>query len=409
MIIKNKILILVESLIVGGGSERFGAILGSKLYDEGYNITYLTLMEESPKYQFKGDYYTLNEGYIYGNIIKRTMDLFRYAPKITRLCNELDIDTIISVSEVANFHAVLSRVLYGNKVRIITSQHMNPEIFLESKLKSSLIKFFYPHADRTVCVSKEMEKVLNEQYNVKNTQTIYNMMDIEENIQLSLEKLPEQYQTLFKEENFNFINVARLTRQKGQWFLLRSFRRVVDQHPHARLFILGEGVLRREVEDLIRELELTENVYLLGNQSNIFPFLKHSDCFVFSSLWEGLPLVLIEALSMDIPIISCDCKTGPKEILCPELDLDEEPNYPYLGKYAILTEPFPNKYVFDTVYENPLNRPEEKFANTMIEIIENPDLRKEYSNGKVRAEKFDNIQIVAQWNELLEKLPNTCR
>ena len=56
-----KILILVDSLKIGGGSDRVAAILGSALYDEGYNISYLTLMDGNPKYNFKGDYYTLNE------------------------------------------------------------------------------------------------------------------------------------------------------------------------------------------------------------------------------------------------------------------------------------------------------------------------------------------------------------
>lgn len=406
---KPKILILVESLKVGGGSERFAATLGSKLYDEGYDIYYLTLMEESPKYQFKGDYYTLSEGYIYGNIFKRTLDLFRYAPKITRLCRELGIDTMISVSEVANFHAVLSRWLYENKVRIITSQHINPEIFLDSKIKSSLIKFFYPRADKTVCVSREIERILKEKYNVQNTQTIYNMMDIEENIQLSLENLPEQYRELFNEnkeepfnenqkKSFNFINLGRLTRQKGQWFLIRSFRRVVDQHPHAKLFILGEGILRKEMEELVNKLELTKNVYLLGEQKNIFPFLKNSDCFILTSLWEGLPLVLIEALSMNLPIISTDCKTGPREILCPELDLDNLIDYPYLGNYAILSEPFTNELILNEV---PLHESEEVLADLMIEIIENPKLRKKYSNGQIMAKNFDKEKIIDQWNKLL--------
>jgi len=54
-----KVLVLVESLKVGGGSERFAATLGTKLYDKGYDISYLTLMDESPKYKFKGDYYSL--------------------------------------------------------------------------------------------------------------------------------------------------------------------------------------------------------------------------------------------------------------------------------------------------------------------------------------------------------------
>lgn len=409
---KMKVLVLVESLKVGGGSERFAATLGSKLYDQGYNISYLTLMDENPKYQFKGDYYTLNEGYIYANIFKRTLDLFRYAPKITRFCKERGVETIISVSEVANFHAVLSRWLYGNNVRIITSQHINPEIFLDSKIKSSLIKFFYPHADKTVCVSREIERILNEKYNVKNTHTIYNMMDIEENIQLSLENLPEQYQELFNENKgelfndiqkkpFNFINLGRLVRQKGQWFLIRSFRHVVDQHPNAKLFILGEGILRNELEDLINKLELNKNVYLLGEQKNIFPFLKNSNCFILTSLWEGLPLVLIEALSLNLPIISTDCKTGPREILCPELGLDDEINYPYLGEYAILSQPFPNEIIFNNLNEVPLSKSEDVLANLMTKIIENPNLRKKYSNGRIMAKNFDQEKIIEQWNKLL--------
>ncbi|EKF86483.1 hypothetical protein [Methanobacterium formicicum] len=79
-----KILILVESLKVGGGSERFAAILGTELYNQGYDVSYLTLMDENPKFKFSGDYYTLNEGYIYGNPLKRGIDLFRYAPRIKK-------------------------------------------------------------------------------------------------------------------------------------------------------------------------------------------------------------------------------------------------------------------------------------------------------------------------------------
>ncbi len=416
---KSKILILVESLKVGGGSERFAAILGSKLYDKDYDISYLTLMDEKPKYQFKGDYYTLNEGYIYGNIFKRTMDLFRYAPKIAKLCEELGIGTIISVSEVANFHAVLSRWLYGNKVNIIISQHINPEIFLDNKLKTSLIKFFYPRADKTICVSKEIEKILNEKYDVQNTQTIYNMMDIKENIKLSQEELPRKYEKYFsangKEETFNFINLGRLARQKGQWFLIRSFKRVVNQHPNAKLFILGEGILRNELEKLINKLELEENVYLLGEQKNIFPFLKKCDCFILSSLWEGLPLVLIEALSLDLPVISTDCKTGPREILCPELDLNgsddinksnagtnKESVYPYYCKYGILNQPFNDKLIFKTLEEESLDESEIMLSKLMIKIIKNRSLKEKYSDSRILSDDFDEEKIIKSWEGLLK-------
>jgi glycosyltransferase involved in cell wall biosynthesis len=184
--------------------------------------------------------------------------------------------------------------------------------------------------------------------------------------------------------------------------MIRSFRGVVDKYPHARLYILGDGPIKEDLEDLISKLELDEHVFILGEQENVFPFLGNSDCFVFTSLWEGLPLVLIEALSMSIPVISSDCKTGPKEILCPELDLEEEPNYPYFGTYAILNQPFPKEYVFHTIKESPLNRSEENLVNLMIKMIKDPDLKKKYSKGQVRAEEFDKHHIMSQWNKLLK-------
>ncbi len=399
-----KILILVDSLKVGGGSDRVAAILGSALYDEGYEICYLTLMDENPKYKFKGDYYTLKENDIYGeNNLKRVFNILRYSPKIKRICNDLNIDIIISVGDPANFQAVLSRWLFKNKVHIIITQHMSPEIHLDSKLKVKLIKFFYPRADETVCVSKDMEKILNESYGIKNTQTIYNMMDIEKNIKLSMEELPDNYKELFQGNHINFINVGRLNKQKGQWYLIRSFRKVVNQHENARLFILGEGNLKKELKDLINKLNLKENVFLLNVQENVFPFLKNSDCSIFSSLWEGLPMTLIEALSMNLPIISTDCKTGPREILCPEIDLKKEIEYPYLGEYAILTQPFPYELIFNTVNEIPLNESEELLADLIIRMIEDSDLRKKYSNGQKVAKKFDKHNIIESWNKLLKK------
>lgn len=403
-----KILILVESLKVGGGSERFAATLGTQLHEHGYHVSYLTLMDENPKYDFKGQYYTLNMDDIYANYLKpgfylkRGFNLLRYSPKIKKICEELNIDIIISVSEIANFYAVLSRWLFRNKVHIISTQHMNPEIFLDSPLQYRLMKFFYQRADEVVCVSREVERILNQYYDLNNTQTIYNMMDIEDNIKSSLDDLPDQYKDLFTGQNFfNFINIGRLNQQKGQWFLIRSFRRVVDEYENARLFILGDGPLKKKLEALIDELDLTGNVFLLGGQENVFPFLKKSNCFVFSSLWEGLPLTLIEALSMNLPIISTDCKTGPREVLCPELDLDENIDYPYLGNHAILTKTFPNKLLFKNLQEVPLDETGQTLSDMMIKVIEDADLRENYSHGRQRSETFSYKKIIKKWDELI--------
>lgn len=393
---------MLDSLAVGGGAERIAATLGDELQERGYHIHFLTFQDKNPKYKFNGEYHTLNQDENAGNIFKRGFDFLRNSKRIKDLCSEFEFDTLIAVGEVANLHAVLSKSLFANQTHIIISQHINPLIHQNSKLKVEMINFFYNKADMTVCVSFEIEKILKNYFRINNTKTIYNMIDLEENTRLSMEELPQKYKELFN-SGFNFINLGSLFKQKGQWFLIRSFKKVVDNHPQAKLFILGEGDLRKKLENLIIELNLESNVFLLGNQENVFPFLKNSSCFVFSSLWEGLPMTLIEALSLNLPIISSDCMTGPREALCPELGIEEQIKYPYYGKYGILNHPFPNELQLQSLEDCPLNEAEEMMADLMTEIIETPSLSEKYTNGREMAKNFDKNKIIEEWEKLLNK------
>jgi glycosyltransferase involved in cell wall biosynthesis len=110
------------------------------------------------------------------------------------------------------------------------------------------------------------------------------------------------------------LNVGRLTPQKDHATLLRAFRRVLDERP-ARLLILGEGECRPTLEHLLHELRLTESVSMPGFDANPYAYMKRARLYVSSSAWEGLPVVLLEALACGIPIVSTDCPGGPTEIL----------------------------------------------------------------------------------------------
>ncbi len=394
------ILIISESLAVGGGAERMAATLGNELCKHGNNIYFLAFMDSEQKYDIKGKYFSFNYDYKKSNSIKKILDLIKYSYKIKVFGDEKNIDAIISVGEISNYNALLSRLIFRNKCKVIISQHINPGTYLKKKSTLNMIKFLYPKADRTVCVSKEIEKILKNDFGIKNTLTIYNMMDVDENIRLSYHDLPEEFKKLFK-DGFNFINIGRLSEQKGQWFLIRSFKRVVDKYADAKLFILGEGELKSELQNLITKLNLHQNVFLLGNQNNVFPYLRDSACFVFSSLWEGFPMTLIEALSIDLPVISADCKTGPREILCPQLELDSNIEYPHLCRYGILTNPFNRESIFEGLDEVPLLESEQMLTDSMLKIIESPELVKKCSNGLEFALELDNKLIVKKWQNLL--------
>lgn len=114
---------------------------------------------------------------------------------------------------------------------------------------------------------------------------------------------------------FNVLTVGGLRPQKNQEMLIRSFKLAMDQGLSARLTIVGEGPERVELEKLIAELGLSDRVRMVGLSANPYPYFRAADLFVLSSLYEGNPLVLIEALIIGTPIVSTDCPSGPREIL----------------------------------------------------------------------------------------------
>jgi glycosyltransferase involved in cell wall biosynthesis len=110
------------------------------------------------------------------------------------------------------------------------------------------------------------------------------------------------------------LGVGRLSRQKDFSTLLRAFAEV-RRRRQARLIILGEGEERPAIEALAHELGLAEDVALPGFRENALAYMARSAVFALSSAWEGLPTVLIEALSAGTRVVSTDCPSGPREIL----------------------------------------------------------------------------------------------
>ena len=111
-----------------------------------------------------------------------------------------------------------------------------------------------------------------------------------------------------------FITAGGLRQQKDHKNLIDAFA-AVRSRKECRLIILGEGPLREELTERARKRGIAEDIDLYGFVDNPYAWMAKADCFVLSSLWEGLPTVLIEALSLGVPIVSTDCPSGPGEIL----------------------------------------------------------------------------------------------
>ena len=98
--------------------------------------------------------------------------------------------------------------------------------------------------------------------------------------------------------------IGRLSEQKGYVYLIKAARQVVERIPDAQFVVVGEGPKRQELETLVREFGLTGRVILTGIQENPRVCYRLFDLFVLSSLWEGTPLVLIEAMMAGVPVVA---------------------------------------------------------------------------------------------------------
>ncbi|WP_240481031.1 glycosyltransferase [Ectothiorhodospira sp. BSL-9] len=226
---------------------------------------------------------------------------------------------ILSAAHIANLVSIGTCRLPGVRTRCFlsvgnaygTSDKNAPG---QRARKFAQIREHYPKAQGIIAVSQGVKEDLQDRVGLDNVgiRVIYNgtltpqlLRDAES---------PVNHPWLKHKTVPVVMSAGRLARQKDFPSLIRAFRGVRDQQA-ARLVILGEGGQRGELEALIGSLGLTEDVALPGHVDNPLSWVARSDAFVLSSLWEGIPNALIEALALGVPLVATDCPGGSAEVL----------------------------------------------------------------------------------------------
>jgi glycosyltransferase involved in cell wall biosynthesis len=109
--------------------------------------------------------------------------------------------------------------------------------------------------------------------------------------------------------------VARFAEAKNHTGMLRAFRRVLDSHPGAILLLVGQGPLLNSVRVLSETLHLGDSVRFLGIRTDIPDLMRASDIYLMSSLWEGLPIVLLEAAASGLPVVATEVGGNASAVL----------------------------------------------------------------------------------------------
>lgn len=289
----KKIILVVPSLIKGG-VERIVSILSKEL--NNYFEIYVVIYHGPIEYEINGKLVNLKTPT--GSFLRKIKNTFNRVVKLKKLIKDISPDYIVS------FMGNLQPILTLNPV--IVSIHIDPDFthFHKAFLFKTAYKF--PNVRKIITVSKGIEKKLNDNYNLKNTKTIYNPIDL---------KLISQKLLAQKPVDFDYIlAVGRLCRQKGFDILINAFAKS-NLKSKIKLIILGEGKERKNLEKLIIKLNLEKQILLHGKVDNPFIYMKHATFFVLSSRFEGFGIVIIEALACETPVIATNCESGPSEII----------------------------------------------------------------------------------------------
>jgi glycosyltransferase involved in cell wall biosynthesis len=231
-------------------------------------------------------------------------------------------DLVISAGHFSNEIVCLVKLCLSTSLKLIVTEHTTLSVELQSLSRQSIRRWLLPLVTRaTYFIPDAIVSVSNGvKYDVEalfklhpnRVTTIYNPVNFPDIQSRALD--PVEHRWLQKNGPAVVLGIGRLEVQKDFANLLLAMcelRKTKD----AKLIVLGVGSQRPYLDSLVQQLGLQDQVDFVGFTSNPYIYLRRATVFALSSSWEGLPITLIEALGIGIPIVSTNCPSGPSEIL----------------------------------------------------------------------------------------------
>lgn len=315
---RKKVLIFIESFS-GGGAERVLLTILRNLDMSRYDVTVLVMSDSGV---YKDDFHclginivpVLRSNFSILNKIKYKLLYNILSPAVAARWLFKGLKADIYIAFVEGYCTKILSCLHVNRRKIAwvhTDLKNHPWTIKKGIYKCSHDEIeAYKKYDLIIGVSNDVSAVLMNYYGLNNVLTIYNPID-EKRISLLSR---EQNNIKIDNSYFNLVSVGRLTQPKGYDHLIGQMSKILHKNPQVKLYLIGEGEERENLEFKINELGLNNKVVLTGFMKNPYSLMKDMDLFVCSSVAEGFSLVIAEAMIVGLPIISTEC-SGPSELL----------------------------------------------------------------------------------------------
>lgn len=370
-----KIVYCIINTWYSGGLTRVLANKTAALVAMGHDVTVITTDQFGKDHHYsmaeKINFIDLNINYVehdQKSVFKKAFlipwKIYQHKKRLSKVLKDLKADIVISLFYKDIF--MLPSIKDGSK-KILEAHssrytwiHSREERGIISKIQNLLDLFLIKRFDRFIVLTYED---LPHWGNLDNIEVIPNANTFDSDVLSTL-------------DNKKVIAVGRYDYQKNFEGLLDVWKLVVDKCPDWSLDIIGDGVYKELLERKIHDLKIHSSVSLVPTTQNIKNHYINSSIYVLTSRYEGLGMVLLEAQSCGVPLVSYDCQCGPKDII------DD-------GQNGFLI-PFENK---------------EKMAEKLIYLMNNELVRKEMGKkAKIYSKNFSEEKIMNKWIELFTKL-----
>ena len=297
----KKVLLSITTLF-GGGAERVVSVWANQLSHHGYDVSILLYGRSEGEYPVDNSVKIHTVADTYEDYQK--LSYFERLKKMRKIVKKIKPDIMINFLPRMQIWMMLATL--GMKLNRVETVRVSPwEICKNNKYERFLWKKCFSIANKVIVQTAE--------------QAEYFSKKIQKKCFVIPNPIAEQYRDnekiTYSTKNKEFIAVGRIMLQKNFDMLIRAFSKAVQTYPDIKLSIFGVGDIEDKLKELITQLNMQENIKLMGRSNKVLEELLCRDVFLMSSDFEGMPNALAEAMATGLVCVSTDCRTGPKDLI----------------------------------------------------------------------------------------------
>jgi len=343
-----------------GGTERVALIIADELAKRGYEVSILSISRgEVTAFDIDKNIKLFS---LHGEERSSNFSNIRAIRMVRQFLISNDIDYIIDIDIIQGIYSIPAS--FGLPVRVISWEHFN---------------YFVNVGDLAQRIKRKIARLLASKFATKIvTLTSKDAVCYGDNLHCHEKVLAinnpviSDFKSRCDLHEQTVVAVGRLTRQKGFDLLLKAWERTIQVNSEWKLMIIGSGEEDASLKALAQELNINKNVQFVAATKNINKYYLKSSIYAMSSRFEGFPMVLLEAKSFGLPIVSFDCETGPREIVNKDFD-------------GLLVEK-----------ENC-----EKFSDALLYFMNNKNIRKKFGENAFNDRRYVLNSIIQKWQAVL--------